>query len=227
MPEEYYFSILKKEELREMLAFYIFEIYDHFNFTDFTRESYELELDHLLREDTAFYGSSLYYILRDVKEHQIYGSIKTTYWDKNTPLPIEKLFNVHPETLIVPEITNYWHIGRFVISQKIPKDRISILKKMLFNAFFPVYSLGKGLIVAECDKKLTITLDKLGIRSCALGNSIEYICSETLPIYIRSEWLNGFITSHHDRYFSISNARDAHFFSSKQSLEKRSSLRSF
>lgn len=212
-PDDYYFSRIEKNDLPELLAFYIIEIYEHFNYTDYTVESYENELEHLLKEDHAFYKNSIYYVLRDCKEHKIYGSIKTTYWDKETPLPIEELFDVSAQDLLLPGIDHFWHIGRFVISRKIPKDRISILKKILYNAFYPVYKMGSGLIIAECDKKVTLTLEKLNVTSFVLGKSIEYICSETLPIYIRSEWLNEFVSSNADRYFSTENVRDVQFFS--------------
>jgi len=49
------------------------------------------------------------------------------------------------------------------------------------------------------------------IPSFVLGKSMEYICSETLPIYIKSEWLNEFMRSNFDRYFSVMNTVDIEF----------------
>ncbi|ULT26336.1 hypothetical protein KUH03_05335 [Sphingobacterium sp. E70] len=94
---------------------------------------------------------------------------------------------------MVPEVDNFWHIGRFVISGKIIGNRINILKKMLFDAFYGPYSLGNGLIIAECDRKVVNTLRKLEIESYQLGDPIIYFYSETLPIYIKSQWLETFI----------------------------------
>src|SRR5690242_9137606 len=188
-----YVSKLKKDELRELITFVITEIYEHFNYKDYTRKSLENELEYLLNEDIAFYDNSVYYVLRDCTEHKIYGSIKTTLWDRTTILPMEKLFDIGIQDILIPGYPNVWHVGRFVISRKIPADRICILKKMLYHAFYPVYAIGAGIILAECDKKLTITLKKMGINSFILGESIEYICSETLPIYIRSDWLARYI----------------------------------
>jgi hypothetical protein len=215
LPNDLYFTKLKKEYLQELLAFYIIEIYEHFDYIDYTQESYNHELETLLKEDNTFFDNSIYYILKDIERHQIHGSIRLTYWDKKAPLPIEKLFHIKAESLVIPEIANYWHIGRFVISQKLPSSRISILKQMLFNAFYPVYSLGNGLIIAECDKKVTVTLEKLGIKCVTLGKSIEYICSETLPIYIKSEWLSNFISSNSERYYSGKNIQDTNKFFQK------------
>jgi hypothetical protein len=207
-----YISKLKKDELRELITFVVTEIYEHFNYKDYTQESFENELEYLLKEDIAFYDNSIYYVLRDCTEHKIYGSIKTTFWDKTTTLPMEKLFHINIQDILIPAYLNVWHVGRFVISGKIPGDRISILKKMLYKAFYPVYAIGAGIILAECDKKLTITLKKMGIDSFILGESIEYICSETLPIYIRSEWLESYISSNTERYFCKESREDCKFF---------------
>lgn len=215
LPNDLYFTKIKKEHLREFLAFYIIEIYEHFNYTGYTQASYNSELETLLKEDNAFFDNSIYYILKDIERHQIHASIRLTYWDKKAPLPIEKLFHIKPKSLIVAEITNYWHIGRFVISRDLPNSRISILKQILFNAFYPVYTIGNGLIIAECDKKVTITLGKLGIKCIILGKPIEYICSETLPIYIKSEWLANFINSNSKRYYTHKNFQDTNKFIQK------------
>jgi len=207
-----YISKLKKNELRDLITFVVTEIYEHFNYRDYTQESFENELEYLFKEDIAFYDNSIYYVLRDSIEHKIYGSIKTTLWDHATMLPMEKLFHINIQDIFVPEYPNIWHLGRFVISRKIPDDRISILKKMLYKAFYPVYAIGAGIIVAECDKKLTITLKKMGIDSFILGESIDYICSETLPIYIKSNWLQQYIFLNTARYFQKESREDCKFF---------------
>ena len=64
---------------------------------------------------------------------------------------------------------------------------------MLFDAFYGPYSLGSGLVIAECDRKVVNTLRKLEIESYQLGDPIIYLYSETLPIYIKSQWLETFI----------------------------------
>jgi len=217
-PDGYYFSKLKRTDIREVLEFYVTEIYEHYHYTDYTQESYQDEIEYLLKEDHLYFDNSVYYVIRDYAEHKIWGSIKTTYWDKKIQLPIEELFNVHPRDFMLPGIENFWHLGRFGISSKIPRDRIGILKKMLFNAFYPIHEMHPGLIIAECDKKVTLTLEKMHIPSFSLGKSIEYICSETIPIYIKSEWLDIFITSNADRYFSDESLNDIAFFRKKQPL---------
>lgn len=214
-PNNFYFSRLRKDELKELVSFVVLEIYEHFNYEDYTQKSFEDELEYLLKEDLAFFDNSVYYVLRGCIDHRIYGSIKTTYWDREATIPMGKLFDINVHDVLLPDYPNVWHLGRFVISRKICEDRIGILKKMLFNAFYPVSAMGAGIVLAECDKKLTMTLKKMGINSFILGDSIEYICSETLPIYIKSDWLSQYISTNKHRYFGKENRRDYQFFLKK------------
>ncbi|MGN6212009.1 hypothetical protein [Parafilimonas sp.] len=214
-PNNFYFSRLRKDELKDLVSFVVLEIYEHFNYKDYTQQSFENEFEYLLKEDLAFFGNSVYYVLRNHFDHKIYGSIKTTYWDRAATIPMEKLFGINVQDVLIPDYLNIWHLGRFVISGKICEERIGILKKMLFNAFYPISTMGAGLVLAECDKKLTMTLKKMGIDSFVLGDSIEYICSETLPIYIKSDWLNQYISSNSQRYLDKENSQDFQFFLKK------------
>lgn len=129
-----------------------------------------------------------------------------------------KAFDIDLNKIPVGENQNIWHIGRFAISRKIPNSRIGILKKMLFNAFYPAYYFQNGIILAECDRKAIISLQKMGIQSVILGNSIEYISSETSPIYIKSSWLSSFISISINRYFSIDNFKSLDFFNQKYDI---------
>ncbi|MCH5597959.1 hypothetical protein [Niabella ginsengisoli] len=215
---EFYFTRLSARELIEMLTFYLKESYAHFCYTDYTQQSFQTELKYLLKEDEVFFESSIYYVVRHRVTNEIHGSIKTTYWDTKTILPIQVIFGIELDNIVLPDCGHFWHLGRFAISHKLASDRISIFKKMLFNAFYPVYSHGNGLIIAECDKKVTNTLMKMGINSVTIGDAIEYIHSETLPIYIQTECLHNFITTTARRYYSSHNADDCDRFSEIISL---------
>ncbi len=65
--------------------------------------------------------------------------------------------------------------------------------------------MGQGLTFAECDKKLINTLKRMEISSLCLKDSIEYLGSESLPIYVTSEWLKNYISSNSGRYLSGDN----------------------
>ncbi|MBW7892459.1 MAG: hypothetical protein H3C48_15825 [Chitinophagaceae bacterium] len=222
--EAFYISRLKISELQELLQFYLSDIYEHFGFTEYTAASFENELSGLLREDMSFFDQSVYYVIRHRITTEIFGAIRTTYWDREAVLPIEKLFGIDLK-MVLPEKDNLWHIGRFVISRRLPINRISFLKKILYNAFYPVFHFGSGLIIAECDKKVILTLQKLEIPSNILGASIEYICSETFPIYIESNDLSTFISVHTSRYFSEDNQQDLHIFDEIKKTQRNKGYR--
>ncbi|WP_286754315.1 MULTISPECIES: hypothetical protein [Sphingobacterium] len=210
--DNYYFTKLKKDELFELIHFYLRTTADYYNLDDSLNEEYAHHYKNLLGEDLSFFDTSIYYVLRDREMHNIHASIRITYWDRETVLPIQKLFSVTKEELLSHNVNHYWHIGRFIISKRIEGKRISILKKMLFDAFFPPYFLEKGLIIAECDKKLVNTLLKLGIPSYELGSPIIYLYSETLPIYIKTEWLDFFIQKNRIAQYCLANSIDSDSF---------------
>jgi hypothetical protein len=56
------------------------------------------------------------------------------------------------------------------------------------------------------------TLRKLEIESFELGDPIIYLYSETLPIYIKSEWLDTFIEKNKYSQFSMGNQVDIQKF---------------
>lgn len=210
--KDHYFARLPKDKLPSLLCFYLREIYEHFGFTEHTDRFFEHELLNLLCEDDRFYKHSIYQVLKGRRDDKIYGSVKITYWNRRTPLPIEKLFKMDLENTPLPESRHIWHIGRFVIAGSLRENRIGILKKMLYNAFYPVTAFGNGLVIAECDSKLVDTLRKMGIEVRVLGEPVEYICSETLPIYIKSDWLETFMAGAAARYHCADNLKDKDIF---------------
>lgn len=211
-PENYYFTKLNSAELPELIHFYLVTVQEHYKLDEYSEEDYDIDYKSLIGEDSAFFDQSIYYVLRSKTNNAIHASIRITYWDKEICLPIQKLFGIKTKDLLVPEIDNFWHIGRFVISGKIIGNRINILKKMLFDAFYGPYSLGNGLIIAECDRKVVNTLRKLEIESYQLGDPIIYFYSETLPIYIKSQWLATFIKKNKISQCSTGNDKDIQKF---------------
>ncbi len=226
-PENYYFTKLNSDELPELIHFYLVTTQVHYKLDEYSEQDYQMDYESLIGEDRVFFDQSIYYVLRSRKDNGIHASIRITYWDKETCLPIQKLFDIKTEDLLISGIDNFWHIGRFVISGKIIGNRINILKKMLFDAFYGPYSLGSGLIIAECDRKVVNTLRKLEIESYQLGDPIIYFYSETLPIYIRSQWLEAFIQKNTLSQFSNGNDIDIRKFmamSKDMLLDSKNSL---
>ena len=211
-PENYYFTKLNSAELPELIHFYLITTQEHYKPDGYSEQDYHTDYNALIGEDSAFFDQSIYYVLRSKINNEIHASIRITYWDKEICLPIQKLFDIKTEDLLIPEVDNFWHIGRFVISGKIIGNRINILKKMLFDAFYGPYSLGNGLVIAECDRKVVNTLRKLEIESYQLGDPIIYFYSETLPIYIKSQWLETFIQKNKLSQCSTGNDKDIQKF---------------
>lgn len=205
LPDSFYISSLKKTEIRDLLYFLVAQNYSRSGQSNHINTNFDVEINNLYKEDQALFDHSVYYILKSRRDNKIHGSIKIAYWDRTSSLPIEKLFDLNAQKVIPAGTSHIWHIARFAISNDIPCCRITILKKLLFNAFYPVYSKGNGLILAECDKKLTTVLNQIGIKTYVLKESIQYLGSETVPIYIKSEWLQNFILSNRQRYFSTSD----------------------
>ncbi len=211
-PENYYFTQLNSAELPELIHFYLVTTQEHYKLHEYSEQDYHIDYKSLIGEDLVFFDQSIYYVLRSKVDNEIQASIRITYWDKETCLPIQKLFDIKTEDLLIPEVDHFWHIGRFVISGKIIGNQINILKKMLFDAFYGPYSLGSGLVIAECDRKVVNTLRKLEIESYQLGDPIIYLYSETLPIYIKSQWLETFIQKNKLSQCSEGNKTDIQKF---------------
>lgn len=88
---------------------------------------------------------------------------------------------------------------------------------MLFNAFYPVAIIKNSILFAECDAKLVYTLQNFGITVKILGNSVRYICSDTIPISIDNDTLISFINKNYV-YFREENKHNIEYFSKKIKL---------
>lgn len=128
-----------------------------------------------------------------IKNFKIVGSVKVTRWNKGITLPLQSLFNIDPSKVInEKQINAIWHIGRFAISKE-EKEGARLLKRLIALAIYPICEVDNNLMVAECDCKFVRGLNLLGIKTASLGNGIDYLGSETLPIYSTGEWLFNFL----------------------------------
>jgi hypothetical protein len=89
-----------------------------------------------------------------------------------------------------PNVNNIYHIGRFAIKKGV-RD-ISLLKKLMVNAIAPICEHKDNIAFAECDSKLLRILNILGIKTDIIGESIEYLGSETIPIAMSYDGLIDF-----------------------------------
>ena len=140
--------------------------------------------DYLIFEDSIFCVA--------IKNSEIVGSVKITRWSENSLLPIQKLFDIDPSMFINKGFKSVWHIGRFAIS-KSEKDGAKLLKNLIAIAVYPVCKAPNSIMLAECDSKFVRVLNLIGVRTEQLAQGIDYLGSETLPVYSTQEWLESFL----------------------------------
>jgi hypothetical protein len=147
--------------------------------------------DYLIFEDSVFCAA--------LKNSEIVGSVKITHWNEHISLPIQKLFNIDPVMFINMGFKSVWHIGRFAIS-KGEKEGAKLLRKLIAIAVYPVCEAGNGMMLAECDSKFVRVLNLIGLKTKTLAPGINYLGSETLPVYSTQEWLKSFLnkSSHYE-----------------------------
>lgn len=150
------------------------------------------EVEHVCNEERRLIGLSRVLVARN-KSGQIIGSIRITRWDKKTTLPLESLFGLNPlELTLNHEVSTFWHIGRFSISNESEFSTILLMRTLMIYAIYPIVNEVTGCLLAEVDRKLFNVLGKLGINVSQLAPSINYLASETIPVYSTSEAMMGF-----------------------------------
>jgi hypothetical protein len=127
------------------------------------------------------------------------GSIRVFKWDKKQQLPIEKIFGINPMTAIHDEPKyNYWHIGRFAIDSFSGISTLMLFKQLVFLSIKPIIEDTDSYMIAEMDSKLLRTLNALGIETIQLGESVQYLHSETIPVCAKREGLLYFYNKYKD-----------------------------
>lgn len=120
------------------------------------------------------------------------GSVKITLWDGQTTLPMEKLFGIQCKDLPFADKL-IWQVGRLAIPKSENPIGINLLKQLLTLAIYRICQHPESVMIAECDKKLLRGLNLMGIKTEVLGPGIEYLGSETIPVYATDEWLKVFL----------------------------------
>lgn len=173
-------------------------------------EGFLQAINSLVLEDTLMFEDSFFCVA--LKDSEIVGSVKVTRWNEDMVLPIQKLFNIDPAKFKNKGFQSVWHIGRFAIS-KSEKDGAKLLKKLIALAIYPICCAPNSIMLAECDSKFVKVLNLLGLKTEVLAPGINYLGSETLPVYSTHEWLSVFLNK--SPYYS-----EAINFYSKNGLEK-------
>lgn len=170
------------ECFQELAEFVVRENYKH-HARYFSNESIQNEINSVYQEELQYIDNSTIFVVRD-NTGKIVGSIRVFKWDRKKILPIQKIFGINPlETIHAESDYSYWHIGRFAIDSFAGIPTITLFKQLMVYAVYPVVCDTKSYMIAETDSKLLKVMNALGIKTVQMGHSVNYLASETIPVY--------------------------------------------
>lgn len=172
------------KSIQNLAKFVVKENFLHHTHVD-CFEAYVDNIFEIYNEEMQFGENSKIYTCKDEKG-KLEGVIRILKWNYLDILPIQKLFNINPmEVIGTHELKNIYHIGRFAIKSNL--GGVLLFKKLILNTLKSMYNDIYSVAFAECDKKLMVTLVRLGIKVRIIGESIDYLGSETIPICMYHE----------------------------------------
>lgn len=182
---------LQVHQLLDLAKFVVTENFKHHtNHAD--HFDYKKEINCVLKEEQKYFENAQLFVSRDLNR-SIVGSIRVLKWNHHDTLPLEKIFSIHPSRFNEGNRKqSMWHIGRFAINKSI--RNIKLFKQLMICAIAPICNDKNALAYAECDSKLLKVLPLMGINARRMGQSVYYLGSETIPIYMTFDDLIGFYT---------------------------------
>lgn len=191
--------LLGKESLREIAEFVVKENYKH-HAGNLSSSCIKEEIDTIYQEELLYVNNSTIFGVRDISG-KIIGCIRVFKWDRKKILPIQKIFGISPLSAIHSEEDyNYWHIGRFAIDSFAGIPTITLFKQLMVYAVHPIVCDDKSYMIAETDSKLLKVMNALGIKTIQLGNSLNYLASDTIPVCSSKKGLRVFYDNHQKLY---------------------------
>ncbi len=184
---------LKINQLLDLSEFVVTENFKHHS-NNILPENYKTDVNSIYKEEVNYFNDSEVFVSKDASG-SISGSIRVLRWNYKDMLPIQKIFGINPLLVTGDEnvsINDVWHIGRFAIKKEV-KD-INLFKQLMVCAISPICKHKGNIAFAECDSKLLRILNLLGIKATVIGNSINYLGSETIPILMTYDGLIDFYT---------------------------------
>ncbi|CAK7038961.1 MAG: hypothetical protein PEPC_01661 [Peptostreptococcus russellii] len=175
-------SKVEVEDLYKSVEFSILTNYHNYNQTI---NPFDLEHDITVsyNKELDFFENAFYYAI--LAEGDILGTIRVVKWDHTTVLTMEEIYGISVEEILKDYNSNktIWHIGRFAIDSKTRHNLSSqLLKMLLMYAIEPICQNQNSIALAECDTRLLKIINKLGIRTKTLADSVLYLGSKTVPI---------------------------------------------
>lgn len=185
-----YLDQLELEQLTELAKFVVEENFSHHSENCIPEVELQHDVNEIYNEELSYFRNSEIFMVKD-SAGNIQGSIRIIKWDYKTKLPIQKLFNINPLDIGRSQnVSSIWHIGRFA-TNKTNQDR-TLFKKLMICALTPICKDENSVAFAECDSKLLRVMNMMGIKAEVIGDSINYLGSETIPVSMNYEGLRGF-----------------------------------
>lgn len=192
------YSIFKADAdcINELSRFIVKENYKHHTGSEKSSQIAD-DIADVAKEELDLYGDNTYiYIVRD-HYGKILGSIRVFPWNRQSTLPLEKIYGINPLEAIHPdEKFNYWHVGRFAIDTTAGISTFTLFKRLMALAVQPIVGDTDSYMVAEIDSKLLRVMNALGFVTEQLGESIYYLTSETVPISSSKQGIMGFYSKY-------------------------------
>ncbi|MGH1518491.1 hypothetical protein [Chryseobacterium sp. JK1] len=185
-----YLKQLELEQLTELAKFVVEENFNHHSENSMPSMEIQDDVQEIYDEELSYFNNSEIFVAKD-NTGNIQGSIRVIRWDYKSKLPIQKLFNINPLDMSFSQnVSSIWHIGRFATNKK-NKDR-TLFKKLMMYALTPICKDENSIAFAECDSKLLRVMNLMGIKTDIIGDSINYLGSETIPVSMNYDGLKGF-----------------------------------
>lgn len=190
-----YLEKLGTNEIKNLSEFVVKENFKHHSNNIFP-EDYKNDVNSICNEELNYSKDSEIFVAKDYMG-TILGSIRVLKWNYIDVLPLQKIFGINP--LLVTKntnVNNMYHIGRFAIKKEI-RD-INLFKKLMVCAIAPICKHKGNIAFAECDSKLLRVLSLVGIKTTTIGESTNYLGSETIPISMNYDGLIAFYNKNKD-----------------------------
>ncbi|MDY9918784.1 MAG: hypothetical protein U2P89_07920 [Proteiniphilum sp.] len=146
------------------------------------------------REEIQYFSKSNIFVAKN-RQNEIIGTIRIMEWNRNDELPITKIFGIKELDDISPANSNahIWHVGRFAVRSDLGNHGIQLFRILMMYAIMPIMQYEKGIMFAECDSKLFRIVNQLGFRAIALNEGIQYLGSDTIPMYSTRDGMLEFV----------------------------------
>lgn len=184
-----YLERLPKSQLLDLAEFVVTENFKHHSNNNFPK-NYKNDVYSIYKEELNFYENSDVFTTKD-NAGSILAAIRLLKWNYTDVLPLQKIFGINPLlALSNRNINDIYHIGRFAVKKDV-RD-INLFKKLLVCVSKLICNHSQNVAFAECDSKLLRILNLLGVKSTIVGESVNYLGSETIPIAMTYDGIIGF-----------------------------------